>query len=125
MLPIFFENSKLPDLLSKIAPFRVGGFSFSIFVWVRGVASDRLRRHETTHFLQQVELLFIGQWLLYLLWYLILLVYHRDRYLAYRLNPFEIECYSTEDDVFYNDVTRTFCAWVQYIPQSFEREKDA
>lgn len=125
MLPIFIENSRVPELLSKIAPFRVAGFSFFIFVWVRGLASSRLKRHERTHFLQQVELLFIGQWILYALCYLILLAYHRDRYLAYRLNVFEIECYSTQDDVFYNDETRTFCAWVKYIPQCFERSDDA
>lgn len=123
MLPIFFENSRIPKLLSKIAPFEVGGFAFFIFVWTRGIATTRLRNHETTHWKQQLECLFFPQWTLYGLWWLLLLAYHRDTYLAYRMSPYEIEAYDNQDDPTYNDQVRKPFAWVKYIPRSFERVK--
>lgn len=121
MLPIFFENSRIPKLLSKIAPFEVGGFAFFIFVWTRGVATPRLRAHETTHWKQQLEGLFILHWILYSLWWLLLLVYHRDAYLAYRMSPYEIEAYDNQDNYHYNSQDRKPFAWVKYINRSFER----
>tara|TARA_R110001592_G_scaffold72890_7_gene222749 strand:- start:11117 stop:11491 length:375 start_codon:yes stop_codon:yes gene_type:complete len=123
MLPIFFENSRIPKLLSKIAPFEVGGFAFFIFVWTRGVATQRLRSHETTHWKQQLECLFVAQWIMYALMWVLLLAYHRDTYLAYRMSAFEIEAYEHQDDPTYNDQVRKPFAWVKYIPRSFERVK--
>lgn len=123
MLPIFFENSRIPKILSKVAPFEVGGFAFFIFVWTRGIATTRLRNHETTHWKQQLECLFIPQWILYGLWWLLLLAYHRDTYLAYRMSPYEIEAYDNQDDPTYNEQVRKPFAWVKYIPRSFERVK--
>lgn len=124
MFPIFFENSKVPELLTKIAPFRVGGFSFLIFVWCRGIASERLKRHETTHYKQQLELLFVGQHILYGLFWLALLLWHRDTYLAYRMSPFEIEAYDNQDHVDYNEKHRRPYAWIKCIGKAFERKKD-
>ena len=125
MLPIFFENSRVPSLLSKIAPFKVGGFSLLIFVWCRGIASPTLRRHEITHYIQQKECLFIPHWIMYGLWWLILLAYHRDTYLAYRMSPFEIEAYDNQSDPTYNTHARRPYAWIKCIPKSFERIKNA
>ena len=63
--PLFFENSKLPVWLSKLAPIEIGALSFAFFVWGRKELSERTKRHETIHYQQQLELLFVGQWLLY------------------------------------------------------------
>ena len=123
MLPIFFENSRIPKILSTVAPFEVGGVAFFIFVWTRGVATPRLRNHETTHWKQQVEGLFALQWISYALWWVVLLAYHRDTYLAYRMSPYEIEAYDNQDDPTYNDQVRKPYAWIKYIPRSFERVK--
>ena len=60
-LPLMFENSKVPVWLSYIAPINIGALSFFIFVWSRGEMSERTKRHETIHYKQQVELLFIIQ----------------------------------------------------------------
>lgn len=125
MLPIFFENSRIPKLLSKIAPFKVGGFAFLIFVWCRGTASLELRTHETTHYKQQLEMLFIAQWILYGLFWVILLFWHGDAYLAYRMSPFEIEAYDNQSDATYNTHIRRPYAWIKCVPKSFERIKDA
>ena len=134
MFPIFFENSRVPDLLSKIAPFKVGGFAFFIFVWTRGVATPRLRAHEVTHFKQQLEGLFVVQWALYVFFWVALIAFHgafssrsslSPAYLAYRMSPFEMEAYDNQDDPTYNDQVRKPYAWVKYIPRSFKRVNDA
>ncbi len=132
MFPIIFENSRIPALLSKIAPFQVGGFSFFIFVFTRGKCSQRLKVHETVHFQQQLEGFFLLQWIGYGLWWLILFAYHSafskssmsSAYLAYRFSPYEIEAYDNQDNPFYNEERKLF-AWVKYIPRSFERVNDA
>ena len=69
-LPIFIENSKVPVWLSKISPIEIGAISFGIWVWSRGEMDDRLKRHETIHYKQQVEMGFVGQWLMYGLFFL-------------------------------------------------------
>ena len=67
-LPLIFENSKLPVWLSKIAPIEINALSFFIFVFARGKLDARVKRHETIHYKQQVEMLFVFQWILMLFW---------------------------------------------------------
>jgi len=122
MLPIFFEHSRVPKVLSKIAPIEIGGISFFIFVWTRYSATDVLRRHETTHFLQQKEMLFIFQWLAYLCMSAVLTAWHCSSYWGYRKNPFELEAYKHQYDPSWNE-SRPMYAWVRYIPESFKRAK--
>ena len=54
--PWYFENSKLPIWLSKIAPIDVWAFSAAFWVCCRGEMSDRTRRHEAIHYQQQLEM---------------------------------------------------------------------
>ena len=113
--PIFFENSVLPIWLSKIVPIKVAAFSFFIFVWSRNEMGDRLKNHETIHFQQQLELLFVGQWLLYGLFYLINLWKTKgDGKLAYTKNPFEIEAYKNDYKKDYL-ANRKRYSWIKYI----------
>jgi hypothetical protein len=121
MLPIIFENSKVPRLLSKIAPIEVGGFSFFIFVFTKYSATKTLVNHETTHYLQQKEMLFVFQWVCYLLWYLVLLPVHKNGAIAYRKIPFEIEAYTHQYDDEYNSSRKPF-SWVKYIKESFRKD---
>ncbi len=113
-LPIFIENSKVPGLLSKISPIEIGAISFGLWVWSRGEMSDRLKRHETIHYKQQVELLFVFQWILYGLFWLFGLIKHRDGELAYYESPFEKEAYTCEWNEDYLE-KRPFWAWTRYI----------
>lgn len=76
--PIFIENSKVPVWLSKIAPLRIGAISFGLWVWSRREMSDKTKRHETIHFQQQLELLFVFQWILYGVFWLIGLIKYRN-----------------------------------------------
>ena len=112
--PIVFENSKIPVILSKIAPIEIWAISLFIFVWCRGEASDITRRHETIHFQQQIELLFIFQWILYGIFYLIGLARFRSGEKAYRNNPFELEAYQNDRDQDYLNNRKRY-SWVKLI----------
>ena len=112
--PKFIENSKLPGWLSKIAPITIGAVSIAFWVFGRGALSKTTRRHETIHYQQQIELLFIGQWILYGLFHLIGLVRYRDGATAYRENPFEREAYANEDRPYYLFNRKRYCWWKIY-----------
>jgi hypothetical protein len=109
--PIFIENSKIPAWLSKLAPINIWAISFGFWVWCRGELSDTTKRHETIHYQQQLELLFVGQWILYGLFHLIGLVRYRDGAKAYRENPFEREAYANEDHPYYLLNRKRYCWW--------------
>jgi hypothetical protein len=64
--PIFVEDSKIPVWLSKIAPLTIGAITIFPFVFSRGKMNETVRRHETTHFQQTLEMGVIGLIVLYL-----------------------------------------------------------
>jgi hypothetical protein len=75
---------------------------------------SRLIRHEKIHFKQQVELLFVGHWILYGVFYLASRYKRHRHYIAYRYNPFEIEAY--ENDIQQDYLKkRTPFAWLKYM----------
>ncbi len=112
--PIFINNSKIPVWLSKIAPINIWALSFFIFVWCKGEISEKTKRHETIHFQQQLELLFVVQWILYGIFHLIGIIKFGSGKEAYRKNPFELEAYG-------NDLNENYLAkrkrysWVKYL----------
>lgn len=112
--PIVFEDSKIPVWLSKISPIEIGALSFAFFVFSRGKLNKTSRRHETIHYHQQLELLFVFQWVLYALFWVIGLVRYRSPKLAYRENPFERECYKNEKKTTYLQ-KRPLWNWRHYI----------
>jgi hypothetical protein len=63
--PIFIERSFVPKLLSFFAPIEIGAITLGFVVFSRGTVSDSTRRHETIHFQQYLETLFVGFLLLY------------------------------------------------------------
>jgi len=110
--PKFIENSKIPVWLSKIAPIRIGAISLVFWVFARGTMSDSMKRHETIHFRQWLELGIIGFAFLYGLFWLIGLIRFRDAKAAYRRSPFEVEAYDNEADETYLD-NRRWYAWAR------------
>tara|TARA_B100000131_G_scaffold294830_1_gene311319 strand:- start:6 stop:383 length:378 start_codon:yes stop_codon:yes gene_type:complete len=101
--PIFIENSKIPVWLSKIAPINISAITLGPIVLSRGVLSERVKRHETIHFMQYKELYFVGFLLIYLYDYLYAAVikkkgFSRESYLAIR---FEQEAYDNDHNVDY------------------------
>jgi hypothetical protein len=109
MLPLIFRTKK------RIFKYYTG-FSFFIFIWVSIHEKDqpRLIRHERIHFHQQLELLFIFHWLLYVTFYSILRLKGQRHYIAYRFNPFELEAYENDNDLTYPE-KRKFFSWVKYL----------
>jgi len=112
--PIFIENSKMPVWLSYFAPINIWAISFGLWVWCRGKLSEETKRHETIHYQQQIELLFVGQWILYVLFWIIGLLRFRDGKKAYYRNPFEIEAYTHDKDENYL-AKRSRFSWIKYI----------
>jgi hypothetical protein len=93
------------------------GLSFFVFVWISRLDKDQVRliRHETIHFWQQVEMLFVFHWLFYAAFYLIARAKGHCHWIAYRYNPFEIEAFSHEPDEQYLRKRKPF-AWLSYVP---------
>ena len=112
--PWFIENSKVPVWLSYLAPINIYAISFGFWVWCKGTMNKTTKRHETIHYQQQLELLFVFQWILYGLFWLVGLVKYRDGAKAYRENPFEREAYDNERKLTYLEKRKRF-AWTKYI----------
>jgi hypothetical protein len=112
--PRIFEDSKIPVWLSKISPIEIGALSFACLVFARGKINKTTRRHEIIHYHQQLELLFVFQWILYALFWLVGLVRYRSPKLAYRENPFEREAYSNAKKTTYLE-KRPLWNWRHYI----------
>lgn len=112
--PIMIENSKVPVFLSHFAPIDIWAISFGPFVWCRGIMSDVTKRHETIHFHQQLECLFVFQWILYGWYWLRGVISKKTGREAYYANPFEEEAYTHENDLLYLE-NRPFYHWIKYI----------
>ena len=76
--------------------------------------SKTTRRHETIHYHQQLEMLFIFQWITYGVFWLIGLVRYRNGAEAYRQTPFEREAYENQKKYTYLE-KRPLWNWVNYI----------
>jgi len=112
--PMFFETSFVPKLISKFAPIDIWAISLCGLVFCRGNLSPRVRRHETIHFQQQLEMLFVTQLILYVAFWLFGLIKYRNGSIAYYENPFEREAYQNDADEEYLE-NRPRYAWIKYI----------
>ena len=97
--PFFIENSKLPVWLSYLAPIEIGAITLGFLVISRGEMSETTRRHETIHYQQYLELLFIGFLLIYFYDYIRNLLRGMSGQEAYYNLRAEKEAYSNHDDV--------------------------
>lgn len=83
------------------------------FVFYNGAAlNEKELRHEKVHIYQQLYLLVIFFYLLYLAFWLINIVRYRNSYLAYRQIPFERSAYILEDREDARPVCQAF-HWVE------------
>lgn len=116
--PIFIENSVVPKILSYFSPINIAAISLGIFVFCRGECSPVLKRHESIHFQQQIELLFVGFYLLYISFWLIALAKHKKGDQAYHEIPFEREARYNQYSSDYLS-TRKRYSWVRYVRDLF------
>ena len=112
--PLFVENSRVPVFLSYFTPITIWAISFGTFVWCRGKLSERVKRHETIHYHQQLELLFVFQWLLYVVFWAWGMMKYRYGKKAYRETPFERAAFGNDRDSDYLS-SRPLYNWVRYI----------
>ena len=77
-------------------------------------ADKTLINHERIHLKQQLELLLLPFYLLYLLNYLINLIRYKNHYLAYFNIVFEKEAYACEQNPDYLAHRKLF-SWLKYI----------
>ena len=94
--PIFIENSKIPVILSYLAPITIGAIALFPFVFARGEISKTTRTHETIHFQQQLETFIIFFYLIYLWDYVRALLKGVKPKEAYYLLRAEKEAYINE-----------------------------
>ena len=112
--PWFIENSNLPALITKIAPINVEAISLLCFVFCKTTLPASLKNHETIHYHQQIELLFLFHWILYGVFWLIGLVKYKNSRDAYYNNPFEREAYVNQENLNYLS-ERKFYSWTKYF----------
>ena len=107
--PFFFENSKIPVWLSRVAPINIFAITLFFLVFSREKISETIRRHETIHFQQMLE---TGVLVLYLWDYLHGYIKYRDGAMAYRMIRAEQEAYDNDHDEDYL-ATRPRFSWVR------------
>ena len=111
--PIFIENSKIPKILSKIAPINIGAITLGPIVLGKGKLSERTRRHEHIHYLQYKETLFVGFLIIYFYDYFkAFRKYGRGRE-SYKAIRFEQEAHGNDKDKEYLDKRKGY-AWRRY-----------
>ena len=99
--PIFVERSFIPKLLSFFAPITIGAITLGFVVFSRDEMTETTKRHETIHFQQYLETLFIGFLIIYAYDYLKLRTKGINGPDAYRMLRAEKEAYDNEDDLEY------------------------
>ena len=111
--PFFFENSRIPVLLSYVSPITIGAITLGPVVFSRGEISDRTKRHETIHWQQYIETLVIGFPILYALFWVLGCIKYRSGKMAYAMIPFEQEAYSYDEHEYYL-LNRKRYTWTKY-----------
>ena len=109
--PIFIENSRIPVWLSYLAPIDISAITLGPIVISRNEMSERTKNHETIHFQQYLETLFIGFLILYLWDWILGLIKYRDGKMAYFMIRAEQEAYQNDSNLEYL-ATRKRWSWL-------------
>jgi D-alanyl-lipoteichoic acid acyltransferase DltB (MBOAT superfamily) len=125
MKPWFFFESKIPDAIKKLTGINAVACSLGPFVFTKNKKEhvpESTIRHETIHFKQQLELLFVFQWILYGIFHLVGFLKSKDTRWAYLSNPFELEAYDNDEDVSYLEKRKLY-SWIKYVNNMPENSK--
>ena len=109
--PWFFENSKVPVVLSKLAPIEIGAITIGPLVFSRGEMSDITKNHEAIHWQQYIETGILGFIILYYTFYLMNYIRYRDGKIAYYMIPFEKEAYDNDENLEYLENRERWTWW--------------
>ena len=99
--PIFVENSIVPRILSIVSPISIGAITLGFIVFGRRKINEKTRRHETIHFQQFLETLFIGFLILYFYDWIKGCITYRNAQTAYFMIRAEQEAFNNENDASY------------------------
>ena len=86
-----------------------------IFIKYKGLKNNKqIINHELIHLRQQIELLVVPFYIIYIIHYLVNLFQYKDHDHAYRNIVFEREAYDNDSDLVYLK-TRRFFSWMRYF----------
>jgi len=111
--PIYIENSRILGWLSYLAPISIQAITLGVIVISRDEMSEVTKNHETIHFQQYLETLFLGFLILYFWDWFIGLVKYRDGQKAYLSIRAEQEAYKNQENLEYLPTDRKRWCWLQ------------
>jgi hypothetical protein len=108
-MPIKIYCDWVCNIASKINGFQVDGSEFipCVIILRRG-CPESIVRHETVHYEQMLECLFVFWYLIYLFNYLINLIRYRDHKIAYKYILFEREAYNNQNNANYIGIRKRY-----------------
>jgi len=111
--PIYIENSRILGWLSYLTPINIQAIILGVIVISRDEMSEVTKNHETIHFQQYLETLFLGFLILYFWDWFIGLVKYRDGRKAYLSIRAEQEAYKNQENLEYLPTDRKRRCWLQ------------
>ena len=111
--PIYIENSRILGWLSYLTPINIQAIILGVIVISRDEMSEVTKNHETIHFQQYLETLFLGFLILYFWDWFIGLVKYRDGQKAFLSIRAEQEAYKNQENLEYLPTDRKRWCWLQ------------
>lgn len=111
MFPIIIKNSSIPKKLSWFM--KIGAITLWPFIIFRDESDELTIRHESIHIKQQIELLILLFYIIYLFDFVVGLIKYRNVRQAYFNIRFEQEAYDWQNDPDYLK-RRKLWAWAEY-----------
>ena len=111
--PIYIENSRILAWLSYLAPISIQAITLGVIVISKDEMSEVTKNHETIHFQQYLETLFLGFLILYFWDWFIGLVKYKDGQKAYLSIRAEQEAYKNQENLEYLPTDRKRWRWLQ------------
>ena len=111
--PIYIENSRILAWLSYLAPISIQAITLGVIVISKDEMSEVTKNHETIHFQQYLETLFLGFLILYFWDWFIGLVKYKDGQKAYLSIRAEQEAYKNQENLEYLPTDRKRWCWLQ------------
>ena len=107
-----YKNSKVPGIASVFI--NVYAITLWPFIFIKDDGHAQVLNHERIHLRQQAELLILGFYFLYVLFWIINLVRFRSFSEAYHRIPFEMEAYDNEANLKYLEERKKYF-WLDYM----------
>ena len=111
--PIYIENSRILGWLSYLAPISIQAITLGVIVISKDEMSEVTKNHETIHFQQYLETLFLGFLILYFWDWFIGLVKYKDGQKAYLSIRAEQEAHKNQENLEYLPTDRKRWCWLQ------------